>query len=330
MVEGHLAVFLNTVTIISIAFIVANITISIIVSLLVQKFINVQVKSRKIVLWLLVTMPWLASVGVALFFLNGYVFSTVLQSETQYAHWHHMDVFNWLSWHGVTLIIAFIFSFTLLATKIIQLKKHRKNISHLESLSKPLRSGVFEIESIEASAFTSGFIHKRCFITSGMLNEMTKDEVDVILNHERAHAKVNDPLKKWLFSLFTSFFIPSLAAHLKLHMILVMEQAADNAVVNGGVTSTFVASTLLKAARLNTLYSPVNNYDLVANFGADVLEQRVFFLLGRLTLKPVNKIVMAILATLILSVCVSSIDGIHHLIETVLSHSTMLNKKLSG
>lgn len=320
MIVGQLAIWLNTVTIIILAFVIANVTVSIIVSLLTQWFISVQVKSRKFVLWLLVTMPWLASIGIALLFLNGYESSTVFESETEYAHWHHMDVFNWLSWHGATLIIALVFCSTILVIKFIQLKSHQKDLSNLASLSKPFSRGVFEIELAESSAFTAGFINKKCFITSGMLKEMTEKEIAVILAHEKAHARMNDPLKKWIFSIFTAFFIPSLAAHLKLHMILAMEQAADKAVVNGEVSSTFVASTLVKAARLNALYSPVKNNELVANFGADVLEQRVYFLLGQLDLKPVNKIVTAILITLIISVSVSSIDGVHHLIETVLSH----------
>lgn len=320
MIEGKLAVWLNIATIIVLAFVIANFAVSIIASLLAQNFLGLQVKSRKLVLWLLVTLPCITSLCVALLFLNGYTSSNVFESETAYAHWHHMDAFNWLSWHGATLIIALVFSVYVFGIKFIQLKHHRKNLAYLTSLSKPLTTDVFEIELPESSAFTAGFIKKKCFITSGMLKEMTKEEAAVVLGHEKAHAKMNDPLKKWLFSIFTAFFITSLATRLKLHMTLAMEQAADNAVVNGDITSTFVASTLVKVARLNAQYSPVKDNELVANFGADVLEQRVYFLLGQLNLKPVNKTVTTILIILILGVCLSSIDGVHHLIETVLSH----------
>ncbi|KGJ90997.1 M56 family metallopeptidase [Colwellia psychrerythraea] len=320
MVTGQLAVWLNIITIVILAFVIANLTVSAIVSLLTQKFISLQVKSRKIVLWLLVILPWLTSIFVALVFLNGYTSATIFEAELDYAHWHHMSVFSSLSWHGATLIIALIFTLYILVKKLIQLKRHHQDLAQLTSFSKPLTRGVFEIELAESSAFTAGFIDKKCFITSGMLKEMTDEEIAVILGHERAHAKMNDPLKKWLFSIFTAFFIPSLAAHLKLHMTLAMEQAADNAVVNNDITSTFVASTLVKAARLNALYSPVKNNELVANFGADVLEQRVYFLLGQLNLKPVNKMLTVVLVIFILAVCFSSIDGVHHLIETVLSH----------
>jgi Zn-dependent protease with chaperone function len=320
MIEGQLAVCLNIITIAILAFVIANFTVSIIVSLLTQKFIKLQVPSRKTVLWLLVTLPWLTGISVALFFLNGYMSANVFESTTDYAHWHHMDVFNWLSWHGATLIIALFFSLYVLGSKLLRLKRHQHDVANLMSLSKPLSRDIFEIELAESSAFTAGFINKKCFVTSGMLKEMTAAELKVILGHEKAHAKRNDPLKKWLFSIFTDFFIPTMAAHLRLHMILAMEQAADNAVVNDDITSTFVASTLIKVARLNALHSPVKNNDLVANFGADVLEQRIYFLLGQLNLKPINKLVTAIWVILIFGLCLSSIDGLHHLIETVLGH----------
>jgi len=335
MIQGTLALGLNMITIVVIAFVIANFTVSIIASLLAQKFLNIQVQSRKLVLWLLVILPWFTSLCVALFFLEGYLSSSVFELESEYAHWHHMGEFNWLSWHGVTLVIALGFGLAVMATKLIQLKHHRTNIRHLMSLSKPLqdnslesstvksntlKSNIFEIEMPEASAFTAGFIDKKCFISSGMKKELTAEELLVVLGHEQAHANMNDPLKKWLFSIFSAFFIPFLAVRLKLHMTLAMEQAADDAVVNNAVTSTFVASTLVKVARLNALYSPVKNNELIASFGADVLEQRVYFLLGQLTLKPVNKTMAIILVGLILAACLSSIDGVHHLIETVFSH----------
>lgn len=320
MIEGQLALWFNMATILVLSFAITNFSVSLFVSLLAQKFLNIQVESRKIILWLLVVLPWLASVCVALLFLNEYSTSAIFESEAEFAHWHHMSEFDWLSWHGITLIFAFVFTLQLCAKKLIQLSLHRMNLLSLTHLSKPIDTGVYEIDLFKPSAFTAGFIKKKCFITSGMLKEMTKNEVNVILIHEKAHAKMNDPLKKWLFSLFSAFFIPVLAERLKLHMMLAMEQAADNAVVNTEIPSTFVASTLVKVARLNALYSPLKDNELIVNFGADVLEQRVYFLLGQLSLKPANKVVTATFATLIFVGCLSSIDGVHHLIETVFSH----------
>jgi len=320
MTEGILAVFLNVMTITVIAFFIANVSVSFIVSLLTQKFLAMQVQPRKLVLWLLVITPWLASLSVSLLFLNGYLSSSVLETEIEYVHWHHMTVFNWLSWHGITLLIGLFFSLYIVVKKFIQLRRHQHDLTSLTALSTPFDEKVQEIEMPEVIAFTTGFSKKMCFISSGMIQELTHDELTVVIRHEKAHVKSNDPLKKWLFSLFAAFFITSLASRLKLHMTLAMEQLADDAVIDDELTSEFIASTLIKVARLNASYSPIKSNDLVANFGADVLEQRIYFLLGQLDLKPVNKGVTGVLMVLILLMSLSSIDAIHHLIETVFNH----------
>lgn len=320
MTEGILAVFLNVMTIAVIAFFIANVLVSIIVSLLAQKFLALQVQPRKVVLWLLVTTPWLACLCISLLFLNGYLSSSVLETEIEYVHWHHMAVFNWLSWHGVTLLVALFFSLYIVVQKFIQLRRHQHDLTSLTALSVPFDEKVQEIEMPEVIAFTTGFAKKMCFISTGLIQELTHDELTVVIKHEKAHAKNNDPLKKWLFSLFSAFFIKSLASRLKLHMTLAMEQLADDAVIDDKLTSEFIASTLIKVARLNASYSPIKSNDLVANFGADVLEQRIYFLLGQLALKPVNKGITAVLMALILCMSLSSIDAIHHLIEMVFNH----------
>lgn len=320
MIEGILAVFLNVMTIAVIAFCIANVSVSLIISLLAQKFLAMQVQPRKLVLWLLVTTPWLASVCVALLFLNGYLSSSVLETEIEYVHWHHMTVFKWLSWHGITLLTGVTFSSYIIVKKMIQLNRHQYDLKSLTALSIPFDEKVQEIEMPEVIAFTTGFSKKMCFISSGMIQELTHDELTVVIKHEKAHAKNSDPLKKWVFSIFAGFFIPLLANRLKLHMTLAMEQLADDAVIDDELTSPFIASTLIKVARLNASYSPIKSNDLVANFGADVLEQRIYFLLGQLDLKPVNKGITGVLMLLILCMSLSSIDAIHHLIETVFNH----------
>jgi Zn-dependent protease with chaperone function len=320
MSEGILAIFLNVMTIAVIAFFIANVSVSIVVSLLAQKFLAMQVQPRKVVLWLLVTTPWLASLCVSLLFLNGYLSSSILETDIEYVHWHHMNVFKWLSWHGITLMIGLFFSLYIVVNKLIQLRRHKHDLASLTALSIPFDEKVQEIEMPEVIAFTTGFSKKLCFISSGMIQELTHDELTVVIKHEKAHVKSNDPLKKWLFSLFSAFFISSLANRLKLHMTLAMEQLADDAVIDDELTSEFIASTLIKVARLNASYSPIKSNDLVANFGADVLEQRIYFLLGQLDLKPVNKSITGVLMLLILCMSLSSIDAIHHLIETVFNH----------
>ncbi|MGK2231123.1 MAG: Zn-dependent protease with chaperone function [Colwellia sp.] len=316
MTEVAMAITLNTLAIVIVAFLISNIVLSIASSLLAQKFLSLQVASRKILLWFIVLLPWIAAFSIGLYFLNSYLSS----STFEYAHWHHMAIFEWYSWHGTSLIVAATYTVYVLLKKALQLLSHRQEISALTELSLDLGNGVYEIELPEGSAFTTGFFNKKCFVTSGLISETTEEELAVVIAHEKAHAANNDPFKKWMFSLFSSFFIASVAARLNLHLTLAMEQDADNAVIDANKTSTFIAGTLVKIARLNASGLPVSDNELVVNFGADVLEQRVYFLLGHLKLKPLNKVAAMFSVSLILLACFSSIDGIHHLIEKIFSH----------
>ena len=186
--------------------------------------------------------------------------------------------------------------------------------------STQVEDDVYHVESSEASAFTSGFITKRCFVTTGLLAQTTPEEYEVVIAHEKAHVAKHDPFNKWLFSFFSAFFIKPISVQLKLHMTLAMEQAADDAVIKSGFSKIFVASTLVKIAKLNAQSHLLKHNELAVNFGADVLEQRIFFLLDKLKLAPLHKGITVILILLLVAISTTSIDGIHHFMETLFSH----------
>lgn len=315
-----MAVTLNLLAIFIITFVVANLAVSASVSFLGQKFLNIQVKSRKVLLWLMVLLPWLLGALMALYLLDDYLSSSVFYTES-FSHWHHMSEFNWSSWHGVTLIMAFSYYFYVIAAKTSQLYRHNQQVKMLIALATQKDDGVLQIDMPKACAFTTGFINKKCFVTSGLSTQTTDDEYDVVISHEKAHAKTNDPLKKWLFSVLTAFFIRPICARLMLHMTLVMEQDADNTVIKGGHQKVFVASTLMKIAKFNAQNTLIEDSDLVVNFGADVLEQRILFLLDQLKLEPINKWLTMIFVLLLSLLCMTSLDGVHHVIEALFSHN---------
>lgn len=320
MLQDNLSLWLNMLTIAVLTFALANGAVSVVVASLAQQFLKIQIRSRKTFLWVLATLPWFASLCVTLCFVYRYYTASLFDKSFNFAHWHHMSSFNWQSWHGATLIFASIIIIYVTSSKLWQLRKHSKELALLTDLSYPVTDNVYKIEAPYASAFTSGFTHKRCFVTDSLLRQTSQQEQAIIIAHEQAHAKHNDPLKKWLFSVLAAFFIPTVSKRLKLHMTLAMEQAADNAVINDELDSTAVASALVKVARLNAQQTPVCNNELVANFGAQVLEQRVYFLLGQLNLKPANKYMTSALIVATLLLCLSSIDVLHHFIETIFNH----------
>jgi len=322
MIEGGLAVLLNILAIATITFALSNIAVSAVVTVLAQRFVEFEVQSRKAILWLLVTVPWFAVFCVAICFVYPFYYTNAFFNDNSMAHWHHMTSFELLSWHSVTLLIAFAYIAHVFVDKIVALVKHKNELKLLTSYSEQLQQNTYKIDSPMPNAFTSGFFTKNCFVTSGILDKTTADEQDIIFRHEQAHAAFSDPLKKWVFSIFSAFFLPFIANRLKLHMTLAMEQAADLKVLNDGTSPTLVASTLVKIAKLNASnkQSAVLNSDLVANFGVEVLEQRVYFLLGQLELTPANRLLTFLFLAVTVVMSMLSIDGVHHLMETVFNH----------
>lgn len=314
-----MAIFLNLLAIFLIAFVVANVFLSALFSLANQQVLKIEVHSRRIVLWLVVLLPWLVGFILSFYIVQSYNANADLNSFG-FPHWHHMEVFDWYSWHGFMVGLASIYTFYILVLKALELNNHRQEINTLISFAEVQDNGVYQVESATTSAFTSGFYSKKCVVSSGLIEQISNEEYDVVIKHEQAHMKANDPFKKWLFALLCSFFAGPIAQRLKLHMTLAMEQEADNEVIKSGISKLFVASTLVKIAKLNAESGLLKNSDLVVNFGADVLEQRVYFLLDKLKLEPIQKGFTLALLLVLAFVASTSLDGIHHFIETLFSH----------
>lgn len=314
-----MSVFLNLLAIFSITFIVANVSLSAIFSLVSQQILKIEVKSRKVLLWTIVLLPWVVSLVLSIYILQAYHSGNSLNNFA-FPHWHHMTNFEWYSWHGFTVGVALSYLMYVLTSQVRHLWNHKREIESLISFSKNEEADVYQIESDKASAFTSGFFSKKCFVTTALIEQTTLEEYEVVIKHERAHIATNDPAKKWLFTLLCSFFIKPITQRLKLHMILAMEQEADNAVIKSGTSKLFVASTLVKVAKLNAQSDILENKNLVVNFGADVLEQRIFFLLDKLKLEPIHKSITFALVLVLVIVSTTSIDSIHHFMETFFRH----------
>ncbi|RYV00555.1 peptidase M56, BlaR1 [Shewanella sp. OPT22] len=236
------------------------------------------------------------------------------------SHWHHIDSFYFASWHGALLICWFTVAGFLVFSKSFSLLKHLKQMSMLDTLAIHKSDNVYHLKSDCVSAFTSGMFTPKCYISDGMLNTTSDSEQDIIVKHEQAHAINRDPMKKWLFSVLASFFIGFISTRLKLHMSLAMEQMADDSVAKATNRNTDIASTLIKITRINQSINAKLQQECITNFGANVMEQRVLFLLGQLENKPVRKSISFTILAMTIVCCLLSIDSIHHLIEFFFKH----------
>ncbi len=230
-----------------------------------------------------------------------------------------MSQFNWLSWHGISLLSASLYCVCIVLKKLLIITRYKQDLNQLTSFAIPLNKTTFELEYTKASAFTAGFFNKKCFVSKGLLDALTSEEIAVVIGHENAHADNNDPLKKSIFCLLSDFFLPNIKLILKQNMSLVMEQAADKVVVDKGVSAIFVATTLIKVAKLKAS-SKLTDNQLVLNFATNMLEQRIYFLLGKLEIEAEDKPISLVLALFISGFSLSLIDSSLHLIEAIFSH----------
>ncbi len=314
MIEGNSAVVLNVMAIASIAFILTSTLVSLIVLLIDQKLLDVEVHSKRRLLWMLSILPWLVGPAVAFFFVQSSI------SPLAYStHWHHIDSFAIASWHGITLLIMISMLCYLIINQFFELYRNKKSLNLLTSFSKN-KIDYYEVDSSESYAFTAGFLNKRIYLSSGLISQASDKELRVILDHERAHVYNNDPFKKWLFGFLSSFFLPKSSQVLKVHMLLSMELNADLKSINNNTSTLFVARTLLKMARLNSKTSKAINPNLAANFATDMLEHRLIHLLEDHKYRKISMFISGFAFLLISTVCISSIDWIHHLMETLFKH----------
>jgi len=129
-------------------------------------------------------------------------------------------------------------------------------------------------------------------------------------------------MKKWLFSFFSAYFINNIKRSFISMMSLSMEQDADSFFVENQQQSHDIASTLIKFTRLASNYSihPQFKSELIVHFCRNSLEKRVLHLLNDKQLKPFPKEGVLIVLLLLTMISTTSVDSLHHVIETLFTH----------
>ena len=100
-------------------------------------------------------------------------------------------------------------------------------------------------------AFTAGLLRPRVYVTRELLEALTSDELKAVLLHENHHRANRDPLRALviLFLQDLLFFLP-VGYVLRRLFFEAREDAADDAVVSGGIDRLDLASALCRLGRL--------------------------------------------------------------------------------
>lgn len=324
MLISDLAVIMNLFTIALLGFFVGALLLSI-AWMVLGKFVDsYSIQSQKMLILTWVLGPWVLGLMTMLFFSPLLEGTAVYKWVESVVHWHHLYVFQFGSWHGVTVLMFALFSLGLIAIKGSQLYRQGNAINTLKhfSMAEDQSQGQQNVKIIDSdipTAFTSGFFRPVCYVARGLTDNLSDKELDIVMEHELAHARNRDPLTKLLIAFLSAYYPKKLAQLLNTKYALLTEQIADQSTVLIH-SAEDVAATLVKVVRLNSALPKSEFNTSLCFFGANDISKRVHQLLTP-TRKSMPIIAPVAFMAAMLCFTIVAVDATHHLVESVFTHS---------
>lgn len=323
MIFGYMGLALNLLTIGVISFVVALYTVSALSHYTRRPSVPFNAVARRRLLWGIVTLPWVASiVSMALL-----IVPELLQQKMDWlwsmAHFHHVYEFDFLSWHGLPLLLFCGFFLFLFFRKFLNAVKTSMDLYQLDYFSDVYKEqkAISVLQADIPLAFTSGFFQPRSYLTTGLLSKLTEQECDVVERHELAHAKHFDPLLKYLFYLFAAFFPRAIEDRLNRTMALAIEQSADEMVLKQIHDEALISKTILKVVRLCNEYNVRHSPPLVnCHFVGSQFHHRIHYLMNEDKGRSFPMSTFSLLALCLIASSTLSVDLFHHTVEQIFSH----------
>lgn len=289
--------------------------------------------TQKKLLWLFVVTPWVASIFCLFIFIP-----SVFQLEstlwlTPLAHWHHPYVFYLDSWHGAALFLFMLGIAYVVIQKGLNAARHLNTINSLMRLSKSspgnwvqsefrqwsIERDIIVLESRTPIAFAAGLLNPRCYVTTGLIGQVSEAELEIILAHERAHIEHKDTRKKWFFALLASLYPRPITERLNRFFSLATEQLAD-AHVGQSYNVFDIAQTLVNAAKIQRFSGANVNAASINYFIADDVDVRVRALVAPQKCRSFPWAYSLLIMMLTTTLSFAGVDTLHHLIEAIFSH----------
>jgi len=175
--------------------------------------------------------------------------------------------------------------------------------------------GAARIASREPLSCAVGLLRPRIFVSGALAASLPEAQLDVVLAHERAHARRRDPLRLWAAAALSALHGPGTRRAILAELRLACEQACDERAARDVGDPLRVAETLLATGRL---WSGTRPAAAACGFGGGSLEARVQRLLDApAPERPARLRVVAVAAVLLASALLLA-DPLHHAVEHVL------------
>jgi Zn-dependent protease with chaperone function len=279
-----------------------------------------QIRSKILTIWLL--SPIFIAVVLSL---SGMLFSEMESHEMATEHctshnnsmahlcWFepavHLSDYLWIA--GMN-IMALVIVFNVYKGIHLMLKQWRFQ-STLHAVSEQQDNNIFRIASEHFFVFSSGLFLPQAFISSQLLEQLSVEELEVVLAHEQAHCRRRDVLRRLLLGFAGLFHLPATRQHLLSSLELAHEQICDNAAVQKVANRFLVAETIIKVTRQLQLLTPHSKMG-ITSFDGSHIDIRIQQLLE--PPRPLNTYIL-FFSTAILSLIMCSVlrltMPLHHL-----------------
>lgn len=198
---------------------------------------------------------------------------------------------------------------------IVRLSRAHRVLARLRRASSPAPPDLRSVDTDEAFSFTGGLFRPDIYLSRGLREGLDPVQLAVVLEHERAHVRRRDILRRLAARLGVLFHGPATGRMLLATLDLACEEACDEEAATRLGDRVRVAQAIVAAARLVPRPPPALAAGVVG-FTADALTHRVTCLLASPQRDPAGRrwVVVSIAAAL-----VALSPALHHATETVLS-----------
>lgn len=325
MIYGDLAIVLNLLSVAVLSFVVSIAVITVASHPLLSRLHKLTLTVRRTVLWILNTLPWWVALGCVLFYWPREINYFTSPWLNEFAHWHHIDMFSYTSWHSVTLMCALgYFCWSFVSTWRLRYKQMSSMTSLINLASVEENKSTeqpFHCLNLSApTAFTTGFLTPKVYISTALKKHLSDQELSIILRHEMAHVEAKDPLFKVIFSALAAFYPAFIARHLVVQYTLLTEQVADAKTAQQYDTLD-IAQTLINVARIQRSLEQDSKALPISYFGNDQTTARVQNLITPVLSSSQLTIALTLGLVVIAALLTTSVvDSLHHFIETIFTH----------
>jgi Zn-dependent protease with chaperone function len=276
---------------------------------------------RARILFLYAGAPVLAAIALtALCFLPSVLAVVGLGSDHCGTHGHHDHLCflhladsagSSLGW--LMLAAAFAWPATEAIRQTRALVRARRPLEVLALMSTRSRDGVHVVASTLPFSFAAGILRQRVFVSSGLRDRLLQEELSVVLDHERAHVRRRDGLRKVVARLVSTGHLPHVRRWLIEALDLACEQACDEEAAQRAGDRLRVARAIV-AVEQGMSGLPAELTTAASSFGGSNVAARVEALLDE---PPVARPAAWPVWWVVGAVALAGTGWIHHVAETV-------------